>query len=621
MARIGRRQTRSTAFTTRTPPPGFRPDLQGTVDAVSGITGRLTMNKAELRGMVNAASNASGAMTIRQETVLNDLVTNREIVERVNYQIVLYDIVTRTQKVEMPAAAFTWSEILNSPGSFSGTIPLDHAKATRENLDPGSTAIYVIREGIIVWSGLLDAVKPDWAGRNLTYVGTGFLSGLGRRFLHGRQAMEFASAAGVFTYRPSSDALETNVTGYPDDTNRFNNVDEADLDLNDYITAVTQIAAYQAHYPIQVANFAGLTIASVRVTALISSVTGYTFVSPYLNLATVDYTVPTFTRAPNYGVAICSATWSNNPATGAPWLPAEVAAFSSGDEAGVRIVQPFDTADTIIWQLWMDVTWEANPSGAIFWDDVEQVEIARDMIRHTQAQVGGDLHFALDGTTSGIHRTQHNYAWENKQILSQLTTLAKLDHGFDYAITSEWDTTVHPPRPQETFHVYYPKRGSHVKGVRFDRNNLLDFDETCDGTKIANRVDVIGAGEGQQMLVATRFDSAEWADKPLWEKVVPQKQIDQQPTLDALADQNLETFKHAQELPKIVVRPVTKVAPVGSFHVGDTIEVFLDEGFIQYDKVMRVQRIDVQVDSNLNENQSVTFADVVQTDTQDQVMQ
>src|SRR5262245_3866130 len=152
MPRLGRGQPLNQAIIVRSKtrfPEAF--DVAGDANTAEKATSAKFRYTVEtFRGVSATASGATGLFTVQQEQVLSEIVTHVEPVRGIAYTILLYDIVTQQQKEEVLVEPFQYSLILNSPGTFQGKVPMDHPKATRENLDPGTTAVYVVREGIIV---------------------------------------------------------------------------------------------------------------------------------------------------------------------------------------------------------------------------------------------------------------------------------------------------------------------------------------------------------------------------------------------------------------------------------------------------------------------------------------
>lgn len=87
------------------------------------------------------------------------------------YTIIVADLLSGVVRDEIPFDTFSYAHVLNAAGSFSGTISIDHPKATRSNLDPSRTAVYVLRDGVCVWSGILWTVQADVGQQNQVQVG------------------------------------------------------------------------------------------------------------------------------------------------------------------------------------------------------------------------------------------------------------------------------------------------------------------------------------------------------------------------------------------------------------------------------------------------------------------
>lgn len=83
------------------------------------------------------------------------------------YTYVVQDLMSGTLKDELPLRSVTYSHVLNAPGAFSGSIDRRHPKATRNNLDPSRTALYVLRNGHCVWGGIIWTIRSNGDGLNI----------------------------------------------------------------------------------------------------------------------------------------------------------------------------------------------------------------------------------------------------------------------------------------------------------------------------------------------------------------------------------------------------------------------------------------------------------------------
>ena len=78
--------------------------------------------------------------------------------QQVEYKYFLCDLLTNRLLVEAPFRSVSYSRTLNDAGTFTGDLPVI---AETENLDiynntlPGKTALYVVRNGVCVWGGII----------------------------------------------------------------------------------------------------------------------------------------------------------------------------------------------------------------------------------------------------------------------------------------------------------------------------------------------------------------------------------------------------------------------------------------------------------------------------------
>ena len=90
------------------------------------------------------------------------------------------DLATGVITDELPLYDVTFSTELNEAGEFRGRLPLDDPRVTvhhpRELTEPGRAALYVERDGVLVWGGVVWTVKYTSADRHLEISAAGFLS-------------------------------------------------------------------------------------------------------------------------------------------------------------------------------------------------------------------------------------------------------------------------------------------------------------------------------------------------------------------------------------------------------------------------------------------------------------
>lgn len=115
------------------------------------------------------------------------------------YTYLTADLLTGVIREEVPLTGVRWSKALNGPGALNANIRYTHPKATRANLDPGKTAIYIRRNGLIVWGGILWTARKV-KGNDVLQLGClGFWSYFRRRRL--RHSFSFTNQDQLSIFR------------------------------------------------------------------------------------------------------------------------------------------------------------------------------------------------------------------------------------------------------------------------------------------------------------------------------------------------------------------------------------------------------------------------------------
>ncbi|MFF7280140.1 hypothetical protein [Streptomyces griseorubiginosus] len=121
------------------------------------------------------------------------------------------DLATGVITDELPLYDVTFSTELNEAGEFRARLPLGDPRITvhrpRELTEPGRAALYVERDGVLVWGGVVWTVKYTSADQHLEIGAAGFLSYFDhRRVLPADfDPADLASAHVSFTDRDQSD--------------------------------------------------------------------------------------------------------------------------------------------------------------------------------------------------------------------------------------------------------------------------------------------------------------------------------------------------------------------------------------------------------------------------------
>lgn len=199
---------------------------------------------------------------------------------------------------------------------------------------------------------------------------------------------------------------------------------------------------------------------------------------------------------------------------------------------------------------------------------LDQFEIVRTLLGWAQGQIGGDIGVFLGSGDSGVTRDPIYYAWERRNIGQIVEELAGADDGFDFAI----EVVGTPGEPQLALTLANVRgRTAAESGLVFEPGkNLGGYRWPRSGAASANAIDIIGAGEGETMVIgaAVRSDLIA-AGYPLLDDVVAYKLID---------DEALATAK-ARALVESRAEPITTATlinvlpggdpPLGSWIMGD----------------------------------------------------
>lgn len=103
------------------------------------------------------------------------------------YTYLFTDLLAGTVKAELPLSGVSFTSTLDAVGSFSGTLSLGDPKVLAldwvDALEEGRTAIFVDRDGVLVWGGILWTLSRSNTGASITLGGQDFWSYFARRYV------------------------------------------------------------------------------------------------------------------------------------------------------------------------------------------------------------------------------------------------------------------------------------------------------------------------------------------------------------------------------------------------------------------------------------------------------
>jgi len=123
------------------------------------------------------------------------------------YRYLFADLITNDILAELPLTNVSFTQTLNTPGAFSGTILGSDINETGYDITgstiPGRTAIYVDRDGVLIWGGIIWLRTWDTDSQHFSFQAREFGSYFERRritdnFMDGDQALVYENEDQLF---------------------------------------------------------------------------------------------------------------------------------------------------------------------------------------------------------------------------------------------------------------------------------------------------------------------------------------------------------------------------------------------------------------------------------------
>ena len=108
------------------------------------------------------------------------------VITPAEYRYYVADLLTNNVLSEIGFTSVSYERALSKSGSFTGTIPVIDSTShlnLYENTMPGKTALYVLRDGVCVWGGIIWGRQYSPANKTLQVDGSEFTSYLYHRFV------------------------------------------------------------------------------------------------------------------------------------------------------------------------------------------------------------------------------------------------------------------------------------------------------------------------------------------------------------------------------------------------------------------------------------------------------
>ncbi len=222
--------------------------------------------------------------------------------------------------------------------------------------------------------------------------------------------------------------------------------------------------------------------------------------------------------------------------------------------------------------------------------------IAWTLINESQIQTDGDF-----GITQGTIATSKNRdrTYEYKSIKDAIEGLSSLNikEGFDFEVGAD-----------KKFTVFYPRRGRDRNDIVFEwGKNIVSFYEIQDATDMANRVIVLGEGQGTEMKTVTRnADATVQSQYKIREKLLMHKDVKETVTLNDHGDKELSLRQVQQQIVGLTTKGNLEPA-LGAYTLGDSVRVKVNHGLVSIDQLFRIYGIRVTIDDQDDENIDLIF--------------
>lgn len=221
----------------------------------------------------------------------------------------------------------------------------------------------------------------------------------------------------------------------------------------------------------------------------------------------------------------------------------------------------------------------------------EATTIASTLIDESQALDNGDF-----GVTMGVMATvgDHDRTYRRTNIKDALQALTRVQtNAFDFEFTYD-----------KVFNTY-ESIGSNRPDIIFEfPGNIKSIGVPLDATGVANQIIVLGSGFGEEAAIqVTVDDEASQLNYKLRQKIITPNSVQEADTLTDHGNAELSAWSVPFELPSIEVDG-NLVPYVGDYGIGDRVRVRIENYKMleHIDAVYRIEKIDISVDDNDNEN-------------------
>lgn len=232
---------------------------------------------------------------------------------------------------------------------------------------------------------------------------------------------------------------------------------------------------------------------------------------------------------------------------------------------------------------------DSHVDKTLTYTQIDQGAIAWNLINYVQGK--DSLGITQGNTTTGVLRDRTYHWYEMGEVKKLIENLSRLENGFDFEVT-----------PSLVFNTYYPRKQNVLGYYVFElTKNIERISWQKDGTRMANAVNAMGAGQEEQTLMSSAQNAASITTYGRREDVKDYTDIILKDTLTEKAQREVSLRKDPPTFYGLKLAPVGSEEsdpPVDSYDVGDKIYVRASYGYVEIDEYLRIYGIETEIDEN-----------------------
>ena len=235
---------------------------------------------------------------------------------------------------------------------------------------------------------------------------------------------------------------------------------------------------------------------------------------------------------------------------------------------------------------------EVDSAGKIF-TDIDQGTILWTLINDFQNLPNGNYGITQGNIITGIKRDRTYPPFKN--IYEAFRQMTEVINGCDIEITEEKVSNVYAYQGRQLEAIVF-EYGKNISGLKFNFS-MKD---------LANQANVIGSGEGEDLLYSIAHNAQSQAIYGLMQKSFLHSDVVLKDTLTEHAEKYVEEYPKPTSIYGVNVKS-TADTTLKSYGVGDEVRLRIKKGYLDIDTYRRIKKITVNVNSEEVEDIGVEF--------------